>query len=305
MGATQARPEVHVMAGVLSDDQGRVLIAQRPVGKHLAGRWEFPGGKLARNEAPLAGLKREIEEELGVSVLAAEPLIRLRHDYSDRRVLLDVWTVSDYAGEPRGLDAQAIEWVAPDDLPSIDLLEADRPIITALRLPRIARCIAGAKALLESTAGTRPEALFWSLQDAEAGSEAIREAVRAARRAGHRVIVKGEGVEAAMAAAAAGADGMLLEPTGGMLTIDPNGSFMVGAICPTVAAAEYAAAAGAHFLVLAPGAEGTDQRQFNKLLGQLGLPAYLGWYRDADALKRMLAGGAHGCAIGPAADDAG
>jgi 8-oxo-dGTP diphosphatase len=132
------RPAViHVVAGALADADGRVLIAQRPRGRHMAGRWEFPGGKLAAGEEPLDGLKRELAEELGVSVRAARPLIRLRHDYPDRRVLLDVWQVTDYEGEPQALDAQALAWAKPDDLPQHDLLEANRAIVTALRLASV------------------------------------------------------------------------------------------------------------------------------------------------------------------------
>jgi len=293
------RPEIHVMAGVLSDDQGCVLIAQRPVGKHLAGRWEFPGGKLAAGEAPLAGLKRELAEELGVTLESAEPLIRLRHDYPDRRVLLDVWRVTRHSGTPQGLDSQALDWVAPDDLPRIDLLEADRPIITALRLPPVARCVEGLEGLAEAAGATDAAAIFWQPGDADASEPATREAVRAARRAGHRVLVVGEGIEAAMTAATTGADGMLLEPDGGHVSLDPSGAFLVGAICPTPAIAQAAVRSGAHFLVLAPGGEAADERQFAAVLPRLGVPVYIGWYPDAGSLELARSTGAHGCAVGP------
>jgi mutator protein MutT len=295
----QGRREIHVMAGVLSDESGRVLVCQRPVGKHLAGRWEFPGGKLEKGEAPLAGLRRELAEELGLDLVTAEPLIRLAHDYSDRRVLLDVWRVTEYAGAPQGLDGQVFEWVALDDLPAIDLLEADRPIITALRLPCVARRIAGAEGLARAAAGTRPEALFWDPQDAEAGSEAIRETVRSAQRAGHRVIVTGEDLQAATTAAASGAGGMLLEPTGGMVTLDSSGAFIVGAICPTAKAARSAVATGAHFLVLVSTGPAADQEELAQLIQRLGLPVYLGWYPDEGSLELARSSGAHGCAIDP------
>jgi mutator protein MutT len=294
-----ARREIHVMAGVLSDESGRVLIAQRPIGKHMAGRWEFPGGKLDEGEAPLAGLKRELAEELALELVAAEPLIRLCHDYNDRRVLLDVWRVTEWTGTAQGLDGQAFKWVAPDELPTVDLLEADQPIITALRLPRIARRIAGAAALVAAAGGKRAEAFFWDPEDAEVGSEEIREAVRAARRAGHRVIVCGEEISAAMAAAASGADGLLLDPSGGMLSIDTRGAFVVGAICPTPRAAANAVAAGAHFLVLAPGGQAADEKQFAPLIHRLGLPVYLGWYPDERSLELARSIGAHGCAVAP------
>jgi 8-oxo-dGTP diphosphatase len=123
---------IHVVAGALFDDSGRVLIAQRPPGKHMAGGWEFPGGKLEPDEQPLAGLQRELREELGVTVLAAEPLISYEHAYADRRVLLDLWRVSRFTGEPASLDGQALKWVALGELDSVGLLEADRPMIAAL-----------------------------------------------------------------------------------------------------------------------------------------------------------------------------
>jgi mutator protein MutT len=287
------------MAGVLSDGAGRVLIAQRPSGKHLAGRWEFPGGKLDDGEAPLAGLRRELAEELGLEVVAAEPLIHLKHDYTDRRILLDVWSVTAWSGTPEGLDGQAFRWVGIDELPTVELLEADRPIITALRLPRVARRIAGAAALVDALRCESPQALFWDPQGAEADSKEICETVRAARQAGHRVIVCGEEIAAAMAAAGCGADGMLLLPSSGMVSIDTRGAFIVGAICPTPVAAATAVSAGAHFLVLAPEGGIADEKQFAPLIHRLGLPVYLGWYADDGSLERARGSGAHGCAVAP------
>jgi 8-oxo-dGTP diphosphatase len=124
---------IHVVAGALFDASGRVLIAQRPAGKHMAGGWEFPGGKLDPGEEPLAGLKRELHEELGIEVHAAEPLIAYEHQYPERRVLLDLWVVTSYTGEPQALDAPALQWVALDALDQVGLLEADVPMIAALR----------------------------------------------------------------------------------------------------------------------------------------------------------------------------
>jgi 8-oxo-dGTP diphosphatase len=123
---------LEIVAGALVDAQGRVLIAQRPAGKELAGRWEFPGGKLHSNEAPRVGLMRELREELGVEVLAAEPLIRYPHDYPDKTVWLDLWLVTSWRGEPHGLDGQALRWVEIEKLGDADLLEADRPMVDAL-----------------------------------------------------------------------------------------------------------------------------------------------------------------------------
>ena len=123
---------LEVVAGALFDASGRVLIAQRPPGKMLAGRWEFPGGKLHDGEAAYDGLVRELREELGVEVQAAERLMRYCHDYPDRVVWLDMWTVSAWSGEPQGLDGQPLKWVALARLDEEDILEADQPIVAAL-----------------------------------------------------------------------------------------------------------------------------------------------------------------------------
>src|ERR1700674_4020921 len=117
------------------DAAGRVLIAQRPAGKHLAGGWEFPGGKLEPGEERLAGLARELREELGIIIATPRPLIRVRHAYPSRAGLLDIWVVTRYRGEPQGLDGQALRWCTQDELATADLLPADKPIVGALRLP--------------------------------------------------------------------------------------------------------------------------------------------------------------------------
>jgi 8-oxo-dGTP diphosphatase len=126
-------PSVHVVAGALFDSAGRVLIAQRPAGKHMAGGWEFPGGKVEPGETPRDGLVRELLEELGIEVHEAAPLIAYEHEYPHRRVLLDLWVVTHYSGEPQPLDAPALQWTAIDDLERVGLLEADLPMIAALR----------------------------------------------------------------------------------------------------------------------------------------------------------------------------
>jgi 8-oxo-dGTP diphosphatase len=123
---------IHVVAGALFDARGRVLIAQRPPGKHMAGGWEFPGGKLEPGETPRQALDRELHEELGIEVHDAAPLIAYEHEYPHRRVLLDLWVVSRYSGEPQPLDAPALRWVAVNELQAVGLLEADWPMIGAL-----------------------------------------------------------------------------------------------------------------------------------------------------------------------------
>ena len=124
--------EIEVVAGALFDERGRVLIARRPEGKELAGRWEFPGGKLIEPETPFDGLVRELREELGVIVCEAQRLLRYSHDYPERRVWLDMWIVTAWSGQAKGLDGQALRWVPVPALSAEDILEADQPIIDAL-----------------------------------------------------------------------------------------------------------------------------------------------------------------------------
>jgi len=126
---------LHVAAGILTDPQGRVLIARRPDRAHQGGRWEFPGGKLEPGETSQQGLARELREELGVQVLASEPLIRIRHDYGDRQILLEVRRVTRFTGLPRGREGQPLRWLHPQDMDWRAFPAADRPVIGALRLP--------------------------------------------------------------------------------------------------------------------------------------------------------------------------
>jgi 8-oxo-dGTP diphosphatase len=126
---------MHVMAGVLVDEQGRVLLAQRPPGKHLAGLWEFPGGKLEAAEAPLDGLMRELHEELGIEASVADPLIQVPWRYGDRDLRLDAWMVRHWQGQPASLEGQALQWCMPAQVDLTQLAPADRPILRALQLP--------------------------------------------------------------------------------------------------------------------------------------------------------------------------
>ena len=138
MGANEDGP-LEVVAGVICDPAGRVLVTQRPPGRSRAGAWEFPGGKREPGEPPRDTLVRELREELGVEVRLAVRLLVLTHRYADapRPVRLDCWRVTSWAGVPLGLDGQAMRWCFAHELPELDLLEADQPLVTALRLPTL------------------------------------------------------------------------------------------------------------------------------------------------------------------------
>lgn len=131
--AEPERLSIHVAAGVLRDDSGRVLIAQRPPDKHAGGAWEFPGGKLQAGETPRAALDRELREEIGIRIGRAAELVEYTHAYPDRDVRLSVFLVSAWDGEPHSLESQPLRWLAVDDLLAHGLLPADRPIVSALQ----------------------------------------------------------------------------------------------------------------------------------------------------------------------------
>jgi len=126
---------IHVVAGVLRDAQGNILLAQRPVDKHLGGLWEFPGGKCEVNESAVDALCRELHEELGIADISSRPLIQVRHDYGDKKIFLDVYLVTHWQGEPVGKEGQPLTWVSLNEMEQYDMPLADEPIIKALKLP--------------------------------------------------------------------------------------------------------------------------------------------------------------------------
>ena len=126
---------IHVAVAAVVNNKGEVLVSQRKQGSHLGGCWEFPGGKLEQGESLAAALSRELREELDIAPLSTRPLIRIRHHYAEKSVLLDVWEIESYSGSPRGVEGQRIEWCAIDRLDHNVFPSADIPIINALFLP--------------------------------------------------------------------------------------------------------------------------------------------------------------------------
>lgn len=134
MPADRPKP-VHVVAAVLRDARGRILLARRTAGRDLAGAWEFPGGKVEPGETAVQALDRELHEELGIRVLAAEPLIAVPQAYPAKRIVLDVYTVTAFEGTPRGRERQALAWSPVEKLASYPMPPADRPVVAALTAP--------------------------------------------------------------------------------------------------------------------------------------------------------------------------
>ncbi|MBA3582775.1 MAG: Nudix family hydrolase [Gammaproteobacteria bacterium] len=135
--APDTRKRITVVAGVIQDSAGRVLIARRHNDAHQGGKWEFPGGKLEVGESLLQALARELEEELGIHIQKTAPLISIQHDYSDKSISLHVFRVNDYLDCPRSLENQPLAWCWPDELNPENFPAANVPIIHALQLPPV------------------------------------------------------------------------------------------------------------------------------------------------------------------------
>jgi len=126
---------LHVVAAVITDRAGRVLLAKRPQHLHQGGLWEFPGGKREAGEEISHTLVRELYEELGITPTQFRPMIGVKHNYPDRKVFLDVWRVSAFKGTPHGAEGQELRWVEAENLPEFSFPAANRPIVTAAMLP--------------------------------------------------------------------------------------------------------------------------------------------------------------------------
>ena len=137
MAATGAEPlpVVLVVAVALVDTDGRVLLAQRPAGKSMAGLWEFPGGKVQAGETPEAALIRELKEELGIDVKEAclAPFAFASHSYDDFHLLMPLYLCRRWDGIAAGREGQQLNWVRPRDMSKYSMPPADVPLVSQLR----------------------------------------------------------------------------------------------------------------------------------------------------------------------------
>lgn len=125
---------VLVVAAALVDSDGRVLIAQRPEGKQLAGQWEFPGGKVEEGETPEIALIRELEEELGIVVKQAclAPFVFASHTYETFHLLMPLYLIRRWEGEPEAREHSALKWVRPNAMRDYPMPPADLPLVAWL-----------------------------------------------------------------------------------------------------------------------------------------------------------------------------
>ncbi|WP_462321122.1 Nudix family hydrolase [Halochromatium sp.] len=303
---------IHVAAGVITDADGRVLVAKRPLNTHQGGLWEFPGGKLEPSEPVARGLARELDEELGIQVRASAPLIRLRHDYGDRLVLLDIHRVLSYQGCPHGREGQALDWMTPQQMDPSSFPAADRPVISALRLP--------SRYLITGTDPTQPDAFIRRLEQALSRSQLrilqlrapglganeyaklARRCAEVCRQANAQLILN---CDADLAGRLPG-DGLHLTETR-LSALDERPQTdkpLIGASCHGTEGLAKAAALGLDYALLSPvqqtrthpDATPLGWSTFAKLVDQAGLPVYaLGGVGEAD-LDRAISHGAQGIA---------
>lgn len=129
------KPILLVAAAALVDADGRVLIAERPAGRSMAGLWEFPGGKVAEGETPEAALVRELHEELGIDTRQSclAPLAFASHGYDDFHLLMPLFVCRTWLGQPQGREGQRLAWVRPARLGDYEMPPADLPLVALLR----------------------------------------------------------------------------------------------------------------------------------------------------------------------------
>jgi 8-oxo-dGTP diphosphatase len=278
-----------VAAGVLDNARREILVARRCDDAHQGGLWEFPGGKLESGENTRAGLARELAEELGITLDSARPLIRVRHDYPDRGVLLDVWRVTSWHGRVHGREGQELRWLAADALAGLPMPAADVPVVTALRLPD--------SYLVTPSPGTDPGAFLAALSASiDAGVELValrakelppaelvslsRQVADICRAGGARMLINGDPA----LLDASGADGVHLDSASLMAAKSrpiPAAAWLA-ASCHDARELDHAARIGVDFAVLSPVAATPTHAQalplgwgrFQRLVERVNLPVF-------------------------------
>ena len=124
---------IHVAVGVIVNDRDEVLVAYRSENKDQGGLWEFPGGKKEKDETIESALEREFLEEIGIQLKSYSPMLKIKHDYKEYSVILDVWMITEYSKIPVGAEGQTLEWRKVQSLNFKDFPEANKKIIRFLK----------------------------------------------------------------------------------------------------------------------------------------------------------------------------
>jgi 8-oxo-dGTP diphosphatase len=308
---------IHVMAGALIRGDGKVLLGLRPAGRHQGGLWEFPGGKRAPGESRESALKRELDEELGIRVLKARPLISVDHDYPERKITLDVWRVDQWRGKVFGREGQTVDWVAPGDFGQRHFPPADVPVLRALSLP--ARYLITGDWLAGDSVAGFSDHLARCLDRTGIGLMQLRvkscppdnlarllaAALTVCQAHDCQLLLNCAGLQGAMTAASAGAGVHL---SGTALTNEvaqrlrgaQGAGVLIGASCHNAEQLTQAQNGGADFVVLSPvhpttshpGADTLGWSGFGRLAGRAQVPVFaLGGMGSEDLSQAWAAGG--------------
>ena len=294
---------IHVVAGVITDARGRILLNRREGNRDLVGLWEFPGGKREPGESSEQALARELREELGIEAEIGAWLMDVPQLYPDKRLRLEVRQVTAWKGTPRGREGQAIMWVDPAKLERYSMPPADLPVVARLRQP--ARYLALARVDGEGwldELATRIGADGCQLRLPALPAESLATVLRALRARFAeplQLLVDGD-----IALAAAHGIGVHLqaEQLASIQQRPLPAPLAVAASCHDLAGLQRAQALGCRFAVLGPvlGAEALPPalgwEGFAALREQVGLPLYAAGGVSADDCTQAWRRGAHGVA---------
>ncbi len=300
----------HIVAAAVVRD-GKVLLTRRHTDAHQGGLWEFPGGKVEPGEGVTSALARELDEELGICLESLTPLISIPHDYPDKSIMLDVWRIDRFSGEPHGREGQPLEWVAIDALQQREFPRANLPVITAMQLPPYYLITPDPA----KEGGQFLDRLVASLQ---AGVQLVQLRAKSLRqdeycalatevkvlcdRFGAMLLLNG----AVDVVLEVGADGLHLSGSELMsLSRRPLGrDFKLSASCHNATELKHACDVGVDFVVLSPvmptnthpGAETLGWQQFAQLLQAVSVPVYALGGMTLDDLPTAQRAGAQGVA---------
>ncbi|MGJ0430257.1 Nudix family hydrolase [Methylobacter sp.] len=295
---------LQVAVGVVKNAAGQILISLRDRSLHQGGLWEFPGGKIEPLETAEQALSRELKEELDIAVENASPLITIEHQYPDLAVQLHVFLVEQFSGHARGCEGQLFKWVAPDELDQHEFPAANRPIVTAARLPayyailddvdeslllvNLQKILDRGVRLIQARLKTAPR---------QAVEKFIERAYPLCQERGALLLVN----SAVAAACELDASGIHLTSRHLMaLGQRPGNIKWLAASCHNLQELQHAQAIGVDFAVLAPvlptqthpGAQALGWQQFAELVSKANLPVYaLGGMSLSCLLTARQAGG--------------
>ncbi len=303
---------VDVAVAVIVQDDGRFLLASRPKGKPYAGYWEFPGGKIEPGETPLHALNRELQEELGMQLLKAEPWITRHFKYAHAEVRLHFFRVTQWQGNPIAREAQQLVWQHPQNITVSPMLPANSPVLRALSLPPVYAITQasqiGAKVAVQQIRQALERGLrLIQIRERAMNGAALRAfakiVIELAHKSGAQVLVNGD----ITLSYELGADGIHLTASQLMsLSERPDIKYgWCGASCHNREELYQAALLGIDFAVLGPVLPTLSHvnvvplgwRRFTDLISSCPIPVYALGGVQPDDLQNAREMGAHGVAM--------